>query len=67
VVAQFGETAPTRPIGRQRVRGNPVPAGVLVEIYARVHRFIHCCGIQTGCRFLLRERTARAKKRDQDK
>ena len=67
VVAQFGEAAPARTVGRQRVVGNPVSAGVLVEIHAGVDGLVHGGRIQAGGSLRLRKRAARTEEGDQSK
>ena len=67
VVAQFGEAAPARAVGRQRVVGDPVAAGVLVEIHARVDGLVHGGRIQAGGGFRLRKGATRTEEGSENK
>ena len=66
VGAQFGEAAPAGAVGGQRVFGNPVSAGVLVEIHAGVDGLVHGGRIQTGGGFRLREGATHTKEGSQE-
>ena len=44
-VLQFGETSPAGAVGGERVLGDPVAAGVLVEVDARIDGLVHGGGV----------------------
>ena len=50
VVLQFAETSPAGAVGGQRVLGDPVAAGVLVEIDARIDGLVHGGGVDAPLR-----------------
>jgi ferrochelatase len=49
-IAHLREAGEARPVGRQRIAGDPATAGVLIEIDARVGRLVHGRRVQAARR-----------------
>jgi len=65
VGAEFGKAAPARTVGGERILGDPIAAGVLVEIDTRVDVLIHRGRVETGRR-IGRQREGRQSEGNQD-